>query len=144
MCITPNPVRAERGSTDYLYRGVSASQHTACTSRDSEGVEYASPRMQFGVQKKPPQIEVVHYYIVFRLKTFRLHIVCIFTFVQRLESIFTSWFFSLAATVFRPVISASVVSTLSSVATVSAVISSVVSWRTTIAVFAFTFLTFSS
>lgn len=26
---------------------------------DSVGVEYASPRMQFGVQKKPPQIEVV-------------------------------------------------------------------------------------
>ena len=38
------------------------------TSRAYEGVEYASPRMQFGVQKKPPQIEVVPYLYTFRIK----------------------------------------------------------------------------
>src|SRR5690606_32711248 len=140
MCITPNPVRGERGSTDYLYRGVSASQHTACTSRDSEGVEYASPRMQFVAKKNHLKSRWFRYYNVFRLKTFRLHIVCIFTFVQRLEGVFSCWFFSLATTVFRSVIATVEVVVSSPVATISAV----VSWRTAVAVIAFTFLTFSS
>src|SRR5690606_20378318 len=102
------------------------------------------PECNSGYKKNHLKSRWFHYYRVFRLKTFRLHIVCIFTFVQRLEGVFSCWFCSLATTVFRPVISASVVSILSSGATVSAVISSLVSWRTSIAVFAFTFFTLGS
>src|SRR5690606_18435628 len=98
------------------------------------------PECNSGYKKNHLKSRWFHYYRVFRLKTFRLHIVCIFTFVQRLEGVFTSWFFSLAATVLGSVIAAVEVVVSSSVATVSAV----VSWRTAVAVIAFTFLTFSS
>lgn len=91
-------------------------------------------------QKNHPKSRWFRTYIHSELKSFRLHIVCTFTFVQRLEGVFARWFLGLAPTVLWSVVTASVVPTRSSVTTVSAV----VSWAAVFAVIALAFLTFRS
>ncbi len=97
-----------------------------------------------GLIKKPPQSRWFHYYKSVRLESFRLHIISVFAFVQWLEGVFAGRSFVLSATVLWSVVTASVITARSSVATVSAVISSVVSWATVFAVVTFTFFTLRS